>query len=51
MHLIQRAKHSKADARDIALRTKEIVDIVADAVPDPSAISSPMLRSIGRFTV
>ncbi|KAJ6527857.1 hypothetical protein DFH09DRAFT_1285611 [Mycena vulgaris] len=49
--IAERAKHSKADARDIALRTKEILDVVADAVPDGSAIPPPMLRSIERFTV
>ncbi|KAJ7918532.1 hypothetical protein B0H13DRAFT_2321279 [Mycena leptocephala] len=48
--IAQRAKHSKSDACDIALRTKEILDVVADAVPDPLAISPPMLQSIMRFT-
>ncbi|KAJ7889110.1 hypothetical protein B0H14DRAFT_2692344 [Mycena olivaceomarginata] len=45
------ADHSKAEARDIALRTEEIIDVVADAIPDPFAISPPMLQSIGRFAV
>ncbi|KAJ7215924.1 hypothetical protein GGX14DRAFT_606888 [Mycena pura] len=49
--IADRAKNSKANAREIAMRTKEIVDVVADAVPDPSAISPPMLQSIERFTV
>ncbi|KAJ7918533.1 hypothetical protein B0H13DRAFT_2657374 [Mycena leptocephala] len=48
--IAQRAKHSKSDACDIALRTKEILDVVANAVPDPLAISPPMLQSIMRFT-
>ncbi|KAJ7206175.1 hypothetical protein C8J57DRAFT_1534717 [Mycena rebaudengoi] len=42
----QRAKHSRTDARDIALRTKDIVDLIADVVPDPSEIPPPMLLSI-----
>ncbi|KAF7369294.1 hypothetical protein MVEN_00257200 [Mycena venus] len=49
--IAERAKHSKADACAIAIRTKEIIDVVADAVPDGSVISPPMLRSIERFTV
>ncbi|KAJ7200948.1 hypothetical protein C8J57DRAFT_1261017 [Mycena rebaudengoi] len=42
--IAKRAKHSKTDARDIALRTKEILDLIADAVPDGSDIPPPMLR-------
>jgi len=49
--IAERAKHSKSDACDVALRTKEIVDVIADAVPDGSDIPPPMLRSIERFTV
>ncbi|KAJ7936015.1 hypothetical protein B0H13DRAFT_2304088 [Mycena leptocephala] len=49
--IVERAKHSKADARAIALRTKEILDVIADVVPDGSAIPPPMLQSIGRFTL
>ncbi|KAF7347082.1 hypothetical protein MVEN_01462200 [Mycena venus] len=49
--IAQRAKRCKSEARDIALRTKAILDVIADAVPDPSAIPQPMLRSIERFTV
>ncbi|KAJ7055327.1 hypothetical protein C8F01DRAFT_1160198 [Mycena amicta] len=49
--IAERAKHSKSDARDIALRTKEFLDVVAEAVPDPTAISPSMLKSIERFTV
>ncbi|KAJ7918530.1 hypothetical protein B0H13DRAFT_288101 [Mycena leptocephala] len=48
--IAQRAKHSKSDACGIALRTKEILDVVADAVPDPLAIPPLMLQSIMRFT-
>ncbi|KAJ6490451.1 hypothetical protein DFH09DRAFT_1453431 [Mycena vulgaris] len=48
--IAERAKHSKSDARAIALRTKEILDVVADAVPDGSAISPAMLFSIKCFT-
>ncbi|KAJ7480293.1 hypothetical protein B0H11DRAFT_1916033 [Mycena galericulata] len=46
-----RAKHSKSDARGIALRTQEILNVVAEAVPDPSVIPASMLQSIERFTV
>ncbi|KAJ7726816.1 hypothetical protein DFH07DRAFT_970347 [Mycena maculata] len=48
--IAERTKHSKSEACDIALRTKEILDLVADAVPDPSHIPAPMLQSIKRFT-
>ncbi|KAJ7721287.1 hypothetical protein B0H16DRAFT_1738330 [Mycena metata] len=47
--IAHRAKHSKAAARDIALRAKEILEVIADAVPDPSAIPPPMLHDIERF--
>ncbi|KAJ7916874.1 hypothetical protein B0H13DRAFT_1996782, partial [Mycena leptocephala] len=47
----QRAKHSKSDACEIALRTEKILNVIADAVPDGSAISPPLLHSIERFTV
>ncbi|KAJ7055323.1 hypothetical protein C8F01DRAFT_1160178, partial [Mycena amicta] len=50
-NIAERAKHSKSDARDIALRTKKILDVVAEAVPDPTAISPAMLKSIERFTL
>ncbi|KAJ7055363.1 hypothetical protein C8F01DRAFT_1234776 [Mycena amicta] len=50
-NIAERAKHSKSDARDIAFRTKEVLDLVAEAVPDPTVISPPMLKSIQRFTV
>ncbi|KAJ7745332.1 hypothetical protein B0H16DRAFT_1558515 [Mycena metata] len=49
--IAKRAKHSKADACAIALRAQEILHLIADAVPDASAIPEPMLRSITRFTV
>ncbi|KAJ7439646.1 hypothetical protein FB451DRAFT_1377819 [Mycena latifolia] len=45
-----RAKHSKDDARDIAVRANDILNVVADAVPDITAISPPMKESIKRFT-
>ncbi|KAJ7227953.1 hypothetical protein C8J57DRAFT_1252189 [Mycena rebaudengoi] len=45
------AKHSRTDARDIAFRTKKIVDLIADAIPDPSEIPPSMLLSIDRFTL
>ncbi|KAJ7359514.1 hypothetical protein DFH08DRAFT_411870 [Mycena albidolilacea] len=49
--IAERAKHCKTEACAIALRTKEILDLVADAVPDGSTISPPMLLSIGKFTI
>ncbi|KAJ7149820.1 hypothetical protein C8R43DRAFT_500378 [Mycena crocata] len=45
----QRAKHSAVEARDIALRTQAILDIIADAVPDSSAIPAHMRVNIERF--
>jgi hypothetical protein len=48
---IQRAKRSKADARNIALRTEAILKVVADAVPVGSEVPPPMVQSIERFTV
>ncbi|KAJ7087455.1 hypothetical protein C8R44DRAFT_30753 [Mycena epipterygia] len=50
-NIAEHAKHSKSDARDIALRTKTILDLVADALPDGSEIPPHMLLSIERFTV
>jgi hypothetical protein len=47
----QRAKHSKSAARDIALRTKDILDVIADVIPDGSIISPSMLIRIERFTL
>ncbi|KAF7375836.1 hypothetical protein MSAN_00473500 [Mycena sanguinolenta] len=49
--IAERAKYSETEARSIAERTQEILDVFADAIPDPSAISLPMLESIIRFTV
>ncbi|KAJ7439642.1 hypothetical protein FB451DRAFT_1415578 [Mycena latifolia] len=46
-----RAKHSKDDTRDVALRANEILNVVADAVPDVTAISPSMKESIKRFAV
>ncbi|KAJ7227964.1 hypothetical protein C8J57DRAFT_1534749 [Mycena rebaudengoi] len=48
--LQEHAKRSRTEACDIALRTKKIVDLIADAVPDPSEIPPSMLLSIDRFT-
>ncbi|KAJ7256141.1 hypothetical protein B0H12DRAFT_1112583 [Mycena haematopus] len=47
----ERTRHCKSDARAIALRVKDIIDVVADAVPDGSEISPPMLDSIFRFSL
>ncbi|KAJ7177046.1 hypothetical protein C8R46DRAFT_1078049, partial [Mycena filopes] len=47
----KRAKHSKADARGIALRAQDILQVMADAVSDSSAITPGMQLRIERFTV
>ncbi|KAJ6535991.1 hypothetical protein DFH09DRAFT_1179296, partial [Mycena vulgaris] len=49
--IAERAKRSKADARNIALRTEAILKVVADAVPVGSKVPPPMVQSIERFTV
>jgi hypothetical protein len=49
--ITERVKYSRTDALDIALRTKEILDVIADSVPDGAAIPPPMLKSIKAFTV
>ncbi|KAJ7705070.1 hypothetical protein B0H16DRAFT_1901943 [Mycena metata] len=49
--ITERAKYSRTDALDIALRTKEILDVIADSVPDGATIPPPMLKSIKAFTV
>ncbi|KAJ7176985.1 hypothetical protein C8R46DRAFT_47411 [Mycena filopes] len=46
----KRAKHSKADARGLALRAQDIVKVIADAVPNATTITPAMLLSIERFT-
>ncbi|KAJ7141616.1 hypothetical protein C8R46DRAFT_581795 [Mycena filopes] len=48
--IAERAKRCKSDAADIAKRTEEIICLIADIVPDPSAIPGPMLKSIESFT-
>ncbi|KAJ7620358.1 hypothetical protein FB45DRAFT_1033036 [Roridomyces roridus] len=48
--IAERAKKAKSDARDIALRTEKILEVIADAVPDPTRIPPPMLQSIESFT-
>ncbi|KAJ7467992.1 hypothetical protein FB451DRAFT_1481264 [Mycena latifolia] len=47
--IAERAKHSKDEARDIAVRANEILNVVADAVPDVTAISPLMRESSKRF--
>ncbi|KAF7343298.1 hypothetical protein MVEN_01762100 [Mycena venus] len=49
--IAQRAKHSKSEARDIYLGTQTNIDIITAAVPDPWAISAPMLQNIEHFTL
>ncbi|KAJ7030737.1 hypothetical protein C8F04DRAFT_1263642 [Mycena alexandri] len=48
--IAERAESSKSDAHDIVLRAKTVLDVIADAVPNPSSISEPMRRSIDCFT-
>ncbi|KAJ7055844.1 hypothetical protein C8F01DRAFT_1157876 [Mycena amicta] len=45
-----RMKHCKSKARTIALRTTQILDVMAEAIPDASKIPDPLLQSIERFT-
>ncbi|KAK7013112.1 hypothetical protein R3P38DRAFT_1516732 [Favolaschia claudopus] len=47
--IAERTKHSQVEAIGLALRVKEILDIVADAVPDGSVISPGMMKSIYAF--
>ena len=42
-------KNSKTNAQILLNRSVEILEILADALPDPSDIPSPMLISINRF--
>ncbi|KAJ7087448.1 hypothetical protein C8R44DRAFT_893158 [Mycena epipterygia] len=49
--IAERAKHSKAAAEDIARRTKDIIDVIADAISDPALIPPVILRRIERFEV
>ncbi|KAJ7087465.1 hypothetical protein C8R44DRAFT_861855 [Mycena epipterygia] len=50
LEIAERAKHSKSDARAIALRTKEIFDVIKAAVGPAPAIPWPMRESIDHFT-
>ncbi|KAK7052001.1 hypothetical protein R3P38DRAFT_2858036 [Favolaschia claudopus] len=46
----ERAKHSQADAHALALRVRDILDVLADAVPDGYEIPQSMLPSIAAFS-
>ncbi|KAJ7831284.1 hypothetical protein B0H13DRAFT_1915505 [Mycena leptocephala] len=46
---IQRVKTSKEKAQMLSRRALEILEGLADAVPDPSNIPPPVLASIQRF--
>ncbi|KAJ7896392.1 hypothetical protein B0H14DRAFT_2679269 [Mycena olivaceomarginata] len=48
--IAERTRNSRLDARAIALRVIEIMEVIADAVPDGSDISPPMLDSILKFS-
>ncbi|KAJ7034622.1 hypothetical protein C8F04DRAFT_1101597 [Mycena alexandri] len=45
----QRVKHSKKEARELAQRTVDLLERLADAIPDPTEISDHMLNNIARF--
>ncbi|KAK7063435.1 hypothetical protein R3P38DRAFT_1907 [Favolaschia claudopus] len=47
--IAQRAKAYKAEATNVALRANEILETIADAVPDPMAMRPAMLQSIESF--
>ncbi|KAK6991753.1 hypothetical protein R3P38DRAFT_3090750 [Favolaschia claudopus] len=47
--IAERTKHSQVEAIGLALRVKEILDVVADAVPDGSVISPALMQSIYAF--
>ncbi|KAK7063429.1 hypothetical protein R3P38DRAFT_2818578 [Favolaschia claudopus] len=49
--IANRAKNCKTDALDIAERSNGILNNIAEAVPDASAISKPMRESIERFVL
>ncbi|KAK7051961.1 hypothetical protein R3P38DRAFT_2857852 [Favolaschia claudopus] len=48
--IVERTKHSQSDARALALRIKDILDVLADAVPDGNEIPSTMISSIAAFS-
>ncbi|KAJ7202022.1 hypothetical protein GGX14DRAFT_463563, partial [Mycena pura] len=48
--IAERTRSSRFDARAIALRVIEIMEVIADAVPDGSDISPPMVDSISAFS-
>ncbi|KAJ6627676.1 hypothetical protein B0H10DRAFT_2429232 [Mycena sp. CBHHK59/15] len=47
--IAQRMEQSKKEAHELAHRSVAILEIIADAIPDPLAIPAPMLASILRF--
>ncbi|KAK7051991.1 hypothetical protein R3P38DRAFT_1632886 [Favolaschia claudopus] len=48
--IVERTKHSQSDARALALRIKDILDVLADAVPDGNEIPPTMMSSIAAFS-
>jgi len=46
---VERVKTSKKKAKALSRRAYEVLEALADAVPDPSNISPSMLMSIQRF--
>ncbi|KAJ7177039.1 hypothetical protein C8R46DRAFT_1078034 [Mycena filopes] len=49
--MAKRAKSSKSQVRQIAVRANRIADVIYNAVPDPQTISDPMRHSIQEFIV
>ncbi|KAJ7148096.1 hypothetical protein C8R43DRAFT_1129251 [Mycena crocata] len=53
MEISQRVTHSRRDAQQLAHRTVQtlelLADVISDAISDPSTIPEPMLASIARF--
>lgn len=45
----QRVKRSKRTAKDLADRAVQVLELLADNVPDPTVISPKMLASISQF--
>ncbi|KAG6909983.1 hypothetical protein DXG01_013983 [Tephrocybe rancida] len=45
----ERVRDSRNNAQALALRCFEILNVVADSVPNPSALSSEMKASLARF--
>ncbi|KAJ7760851.1 hypothetical protein DFH07DRAFT_426002 [Mycena maculata] len=49
LEISQRVSHSKKQARELARRSVEVLELLADLIPDATAIPEPMLAGITRF--